>query len=84
MIENTNNELDALFVNQKKAFLANQYPSYEERLGWLQSLEKMMVDLRQPLRDAMEQDFGNHPPLITDMFETGGILRSTRAALAAA
>mgnify|MGYP001025490569 CR=1 FL=1 len=85
MIENTNNELDALFVNQKKAFLANQYPSYEERLGWLQSLEKMMVDLRQPLRDAMEQDFGNHPPLITDMFETGGVLgrcRNTQMQLA--
>jgi len=82
MADTTNAELDALFAKQKAAFLADNNPSYEQRLEWLQTLEKMMVELRQPIRDALSADFESHPELITDLFETGGVLGRCRNAQA--
>ena len=82
MADTTNAELDALFAKQKAAFLADNNPSYEQRMAWLQSLEKMMMDLRQPIRDALTEDFNSHPELITDLFETGGVLGRCRNAQA--
>ncbi len=82
MKETTNIELDNIFEKQKSAFIANNNPSYEERMGWLKSLEQMMVDLRQPIRDSITKDFNAHPELITDMFETGGVLGRCRNAQA--
>lgn len=78
MRETTIPELEVLFDKQKSAYLDNINPSYEERMGWLQSLEQMMVDCRQQIRDSMAKDFGSHSPLITDMFETGGVLGRNR------
>ena len=80
MTDTSNSELDRLFETQKAAFLANNNPSYEERMAWLQSLEKMMVELRHPIRAALTEDFDSHPPLITDLFETGGVLGRCRNA----
>jgi coniferyl-aldehyde dehydrogenase len=80
MTETTTAELDALFDRQKQAFLANNNPSYEQRMTWLKALERMMLDLRQPIRNALSEDFGNHSPLITDLFETGGVLGRCRNA----
>jgi coniferyl-aldehyde dehydrogenase len=78
MIETTKAELDALFIKQKQAFVEDNNPSYEKRMGWLQALDKMMVDLREPIRDAVSKDFSCHSPLITDLFETGGVLGRCR------
>ena len=82
MKDTTTKELDALFAKQKAAYLANNNPSYDERIGWLQSLEKMMLELRNPIREAISKDFNSHSPLITDMFETGGVLGRCRNAQA--
>jgi len=82
MTDTSNVELDKLFAKQKAAFLANNNPSYDQRMEWLRSLEKMMVDLRNPLRESMANDFDSHSPLITDMFETGGVLGRCRHAQA--
>jgi len=78
MKETTIAELECLFEQQKAAYLVNMNPSYEKRMGWLQSLEKMMVENRQAIRDALASDFASHSPLITDMFETGGVLGRNR------
>ena len=78
MTETTTSELEAIFESQKAAFLENIYPSLEERLGWLKTLEKMMLDYRQPCRDALQEDFGSHSPLITDLFEGGGVISRCR------
>jgi acyl-CoA reductase-like NAD-dependent aldehyde dehydrogenase len=78
MQETTTATLDALFEKQKKAFRANLNPSYQQRMGWLQALEKMMVDLRSDLQEAVSQDFSVHSPAITDIFETGGVLGRNR------
>ena len=82
MADTTNAELDALFEKQKTAFQENNNPSYEQRIEWLQAMEKMMVELRQPIRDALTKDFDSHPELITDLFETGGVLGRCRNAMA--
>ncbi|NIB42260.1 aldehyde dehydrogenase family protein [Pseudomaricurvus alkylphenolicus] len=82
MKENTVAELETLFEKQRKAFSENNNPSYEERMGWLKSLEQMMMDLRHPIREAISKDFDCHSPLITDMFETGGVLGRCRNAQA--
>lgn len=78
MRETTIVELETLIDKQKAAFLENLNPSYEERLGWLQSLEKMMLENRQQIQQAITQDFGSHSTVITDMFETGGVLGRNR------
>ena len=80
MKETTKAELDALFEKQKTAFMAENNPSYGQRLEWLKALEKMMVDLREPIREAISKDFSMHSPLITDLFETGGVLGRCRTA----
>lgn len=78
MQETTTEALDALFAKQKAAFKANNNPSYEQRMQWLQSLEKMMVDLRLDIHKALTEDFSVHSPEITDIFETGGVLGRNR------
>jgi coniferyl-aldehyde dehydrogenase len=74
----TKETLDALFLKQKKAFLANNNPSYEQRMEWLRSLEKWMTELREDIQIAVSQDFSVHSPAITDIFETGGVLGRNR------
>ena len=81
MTDTSKAELDRLFEQQKAAFLADNNPPYEQRMEWLQAMEKMMVDLRQPIRDALGRDFDSHPELITDLFETGGVLGRCRNAM---
>lgn len=81
MADTTNAELDALFALQKAAFLKDNNPSYEQRMEWLQTMEKMMVELRQPIRDALSEDFNSHPEFMSDLFETGGVLGRCRTAM---
>ncbi len=78
MHETTKAELDALFAKQKAAFKANGNPSYQQRMQRLQALEKMMVDLRMDIQQAITEDFAVHSPAITDIFETGGVLGRNR------
>ena len=82
MTDTSNKELDRLFAKQKAAFLEDNNPSYDQRIDWLQSMEQMMVELRQPIRDALVEDFDAHPELICDLFETGGVLGRCRNAQA--
>lgn len=78
MQETTTEVLDGLFAKQKAAFKANNNPSYEQRMEWLQALEKMMVELRVDIQKAIAEDFSVHSPAITDIFETGGVLGRNR------
>lgn len=78
MQHTTTAELDRLFAIQTAAFKANNSPSYEQRMARLQALEKMMVELRVPIQQAVAEDFSVHSPAITDIFETGGVLGRNR------
>lgn len=54
-------DLHRAFAVQQKAFLADQYPSLETRVGNLHKLTGMMMANRQAIKDALDKDFGSHP-----------------------
>lgn len=78
MPNTTKEELHRLFEAQKRAFLANSMPSLDERLDRLRRLEAAMVENRKTFQETLNADFGQHPPLVTDLFETGGVIGRSR------
>lgn len=67
-------ELNRLFEAQQAAFLKNSMPTLEERLDRLKRLEAAMKENRVAFQKSLDEDFGQHPALITDLFETGGVI----------
>ena len=65
--------LRAAFAAQKKAFIADPYPSYEERMGHLGALAVMMMTYRTQISDALTADFGSHPAAASDLIEVLGV-----------
>jgi coniferyl-aldehyde dehydrogenase len=74
-------ELDEIVERQRTAFLADPYPSLEERLELLGALAVMVMAHRTQIEEAMSADFGVHPTLATDLIEVLGV--AGRAAYAA-
>jgi len=74
-------ELHRLHAAQRAAYLADPYPSAEERKGHLMALAGMVVGHRDEIRAAMSADFAAHPGLFTDLVEVLGV--AGRAAYAA-
>ena len=60
------------FAAQKRAFLANPYPSYEERLAHLGALATMLMANRERIAKALGEDFGSHPSPASDLIEVLG------------
>ena len=76
--ETSQGELDRLFALQKEAFLGDSMPSLESRLDRLKRLEAAMVKHRKEFQEALRADFGAHSAIVTDLFETGGVLGRNR------
>jgi coniferyl-aldehyde dehydrogenase len=74
----TREELHRLFAAQKAAFLNNSMPTLEQRLDRLRRLEAAMVENRVGFQKTLNEDFGQHPALVTDLFETGGVIGRSR------
>lgn len=74
-------ELHRLHRVQRAGFLADPYPSIEERQGHLMLLAKMVLAHREQIRAAMIADFAVSPELFTDLVEVLGV--AGRAAYAA-
>jgi coniferyl-aldehyde dehydrogenase len=74
-------ELHEMVERQRAAFLADPFPSLEERQGLLIALAGMVMGHRTEIEDAMSADFGVHPALATDLIEILGV--AGRAAYAA-
>src|SRR4051794_23039961 len=74
-------ELEQIVERQRAAFLADPYPSLEERQALLQALAGMVLAHRTEIQEAMSADFGVHPTLATDLIEVLGV--AGRAAYAA-
>jgi coniferyl-aldehyde dehydrogenase len=74
-------ELHKIVARQRSAFLADPYPSLEERHALLGALAGMVMSHRTEIEDAMSSDFGVHPELATDLIEVLGV--AGRAAYAA-
>jgi acyl-CoA reductase-like NAD-dependent aldehyde dehydrogenase len=65
-------ELQEMVARQRAAFLADPFPSLEERQGLLGALAGMLMSHRTEIEDAMSSDFGVHPPLAADLIEVLG------------
>jgi acyl-CoA reductase-like NAD-dependent aldehyde dehydrogenase len=74
-------ELHEMVQRQRDAFLADPFPSLQERQGLLGALAGMMMSHRVEIQEAMNSDFGVHPALATDLIEVLG--PAGRAAYAA-
>jgi coniferyl-aldehyde dehydrogenase len=65
-------ELGEIVARQRAAFLADPFPSLEERLGLLGALAGMLIGHRTQIQEAMSSDFGVHPRLAADLIEVLG------------
>ncbi|MCW2968072.1 MAG: aldehyde dehydrogenase [Solirubrobacteraceae bacterium] len=74
-------ELGEIVARQRAAFLADPFPSLEERQALLGALAVMVMSHRTQIEEAMSADFGVHPALATDLIEVLGV--AGRAAYAA-
>jgi coniferyl-aldehyde dehydrogenase len=74
-------ELNEIVGRQRAAFLADPFPSLDERRALLGALAGMVMSHRTQIEEAMSADFGVHPTLATDLIEVLGV--AGRAAYAA-
>ncbi len=74
----TPQELDRIFAAQKAAFAQDTMPTLEQRLDRLRRLGGAMMRHRKGFQRSLAADFGAHSPLVTDLFETGGVLGRNR------
>ncbi len=65
-------ELQEIVERQRAAFLAEPFPSLEERQGLLGALAVMLMSHRTQIQEAMSTDFGVHPALAADLIEVLG------------
>ncbi|MCW3020162.1 MAG: calB 3 [Solirubrobacterales bacterium] len=65
-------ELHEIVERQRAAFLAEPFPTLEERQGLLGALAAMLLGHRVQIEEALSADFGVHPPLAADLIEVLG------------
>src|SRR5271165_4362872 len=65
-------ELHDIVERQRAAFLADPFPSLEERQGLLGALAGMLLSHRTQIQQALSSDFGVHPTLAADLIEVLG------------
>jgi coniferyl-aldehyde dehydrogenase len=66
-------ELHEIVNRQRAAFLADPFPSLDERRALLGALAGMVMSHRSQIEQAMSADFGVHPTLATDLIEVLGV-----------
>ena len=65
-------ELQEIVERQRSAFLADPFPSLEERQALLGALAAMLMSHRTEIQEATSSDFGVHPALASDLIEVLG------------
>jgi coniferyl-aldehyde dehydrogenase len=65
-------ELAEIVARQRAAFLADPFPTLEERRELLGALAVMLMGHRTQIQEALGSDFGVHPPLAADLIEVLG------------
>jgi coniferyl-aldehyde dehydrogenase len=66
-------ELHEIVGRQRAAFLADPFPSLDERRELLAALAGMVMSHRTAIEEAMSADFAVHPKLATDLIEVLGV-----------
>ncbi|MDX2166168.1 MAG: coniferyl aldehyde dehydrogenase [Deltaproteobacteria bacterium] len=78
------NEAQRVFNLQRQAYLRKPYPSLEERRDNLRKLERILVDHRDAIADAINADFGHRAAeetLMAELFTSVDGLRDARKKL---
>jgi coniferyl-aldehyde dehydrogenase len=65
-------ELQETVERQRAAFLADPFPSLEERQGLLGAVAAMLMSHRTQIQEALSSDFGVHPTTAADLIEVLG------------
>ena len=65
-------ELQEIVERQRAAFLADPFPSLEERQELLGALAGMLIGHRTQIHEALSSDFGVHPSVAADLIEVLG------------
>jgi coniferyl-aldehyde dehydrogenase len=65
-------ELQETVERQRGAFLADPFPTLEERQGLLGALAAMLLGHRVQIQEVLSADFGVHPPIAADLIEVLG------------
>jgi coniferyl-aldehyde dehydrogenase len=65
-------ELNETVALQRAAFLADPFPTLDERRQLLGAIAGMLVAHRTQIQDALSSDFGVHPALAADLIEVLG------------
>ena len=65
-------ELHTAFEAQRAAFHTDRYPSLDERKGRIGKLIGMLLQHRERISAALNQDFGSHPAPASDLIEVLG------------
>ena len=65
-------ELEEAVARQRAAFLADPFPSLEERQQLLGAVAGMLMSHRTQIQQALSSDFAVHPPLAADLIEVLG------------
>src|SRR5574338_265611 len=58
-IDRPENDAQRIFQRQREAWLASPYPSLEERRARLRAVERVLVENRDAIADAIQRDFGH-------------------------
>ena len=73
-IDTVENEAQRVFKLQREAYLRQPYPSYEERLHHLRTIDRVLVDNRKEIAAAISADFGHrsaHETRLAEVFPPG-------------
>jgi coniferyl-aldehyde dehydrogenase len=65
-------ELQEMVERQRAGFLADPFPSLQERQELLGALAGMLMTHRTEIQEALSSDFGVHPPVAADLIEVLG------------
>jgi coniferyl-aldehyde dehydrogenase len=65
-------ELQDIVERQRAAFLADPFPSLDERRGLLGALAGMLLSHRTQIQEALSSDFAVHPAVAADLIEVLG------------
>lgn len=73
-------EVERLLAVQKAAHLADMNPSLATRVDRLKRLERLIGENAQAFADAISDDFGNRPKIVTIMAEVTAVTAAARRA----
>jgi len=74
-------DLHATFDRLRATTAARPFPDWDERAGWLRTLQSMLTRHEQAIAQAIDADFGGRPAMETELAENWPSLEEIKCAL---